>query len=140
MINEFDFERFKIAGIKSQNDLVGKFVAMAKEQEKQAQIENMHNKLINALKQNQNNQSFNNISNSSIIVNSSCSNISQQIAALPKELQATTLELLNCLYEIIKTNTKPKNFKQRFGEFITNNVDKLSFLGNIALQVLPLIV
>lgn len=139
MIYDFDFEKFKIAGIDSHNELVDKFIAKAKEQEQQAQAEKQNQQLINAIKQS-NTPSFSNIQNSQIVLNSPNSTISQQLAAIPKELQSTAIELFNCLNEIIKTNQKPKNFKQRFGDFITNNLDKLSFLGNLALQVLPLIV
>lgn len=139
MINDFDFEKFKIAGIASHNELVDKFIAKAKEQEQQAQAERQNQQLINAIKQS-NTPSFSNIQNSQIVLNSPNSTISQQIAAIPKELKSTAIELFNCLNKIIKTNQKPKNFKQRFGDFITNNLDKLSFLGNLALQVLPLIV
>lgn len=82
------------------------------------------------------NPTFNNITNSAIIFNSPNSNITQNISFLPQELQPMAIELYNCLIEMLKTKIKPKTFKERFGDFIVNNADKLAFLGKLALEIL----
>ena len=79
---------------------------------------------------------FSNITNSPIIFNSPNSSITQDISSLPKELQPTAIELYNCLIDMLKTKIKPKTFKERFGDFIINNADKLAFLGKLAFEVL----
>ena len=75
---------------------------------------------------------FSQINNSNIIVNSP----NAVISSLPEELKPLAEELYRCLIDIAKTGTKPKNFKEKFGQFITDHSGDLVSLGTLALNAL----
>lgn len=73
------------------------------------------------------------INNSIIIVNS---NVQAEIALLPKEVQPIAQELFQTLIEYLNKKIKPKNFKERFGDFIQKYGNSIASLGGLGLQIL----
>ena len=74
-----------------------------------------------------------NVSNSVIIINS---NLSAEIELLPKEVQPVAQDLVQTLVEYLNNKTKPKNFKEKFADFIKNYGSSLAAVGQLGLQVL----
>ena len=74
-----------------------------------------------------------NVSNSVIIINS---NLSAEIELLPKEVQPIAQDLVQTLVEYLNNKTKPKNFKEKFADFIKNYGSSLASIGQLGLQAL----
>lgn len=86
-----------------------------------------------------NNINIGSISNSNVVLNSPNATIQQEINKLPPEVQAVAIELVSVLTEYLRTKVKPKNFVQKFGDFIAKYANVFTGIGGLALQVIPLL-